>query len=254
MWTGDYVFVLQGLVMKDFKIRYRNMSLGVFWSLLNPLIMMGVLTFVFTMVFPNNSSQAFPVFVLCGLMPFNFFSQAWISGTNCLVENAGLVKRAPIPRLVLPVASVLSNCVHLLIQIAVLLAFTLGFGFGVNRYWFWLPLVWLFEIIFVTGLVMLCSAVDVYIRDVRYAVESSNVILFWLVPIFYDFKIVPRRFASLYEYNPVAALVLALRKILMEGAAPPPTLMWKLAGSSLLVFGAGWLVFTRLERRFYEHL
>jgi lipopolysaccharide transport system permease protein len=254
MWNGDYLFVIENLVMKDFKIRYRNMSLGVFWSLLNPLIMMGVLTFVFTIVFPNNTIRSFPVFVLCGLIPYNFFSVAWITGTNCLVDNAGLVKRVPIPRLVLPVASVLSNCVHLLIQIAVLLSFTLAFGFGMNRYWLWLPLIWLFEIVFVMGLVMLCSAIDVYVRDVRYAVESSNLVLFWLVPIFYDLRIVPQRLARIYEYNPVAALILALRTILMEGTSPRPTLMWKLAGSSLLVFCAGLTIFKGLERRFYEHL
>jgi len=253
MWRGDLPFLLQSLILKDFRIRYRNMSLGLMWSLLNPLIMMGVLTFVFTRVFPNPDKR-FPAFLLCGLVPYNFFTIAWISGTSSIVDNASLVKRIPIPREIVPIAAVLSNCVHLLIQIGLLLACVLIFGCRINIQWLWLPLVWVLQIVFVCGLGLLTASLNVYVRDTRYVVESINTVLFWAVPIFYGFEMVPREFVEFYQYNPVAAMVLCLRHILLDAQAPPTATILKLTAVSFGTLAFGAYIFRRGKDAFYEHI
>ena len=252
MWSGDYRFLISNLVMRDFKVRYRNMSLGVFWSLLNPLVMMGVLTFVFTQIFPNPSIKNFPLFALCGLIPFNFFAITWISATTSLVDNANLVKRVSVPRQAFPIAAVFSSCIHLCVQIALLLSLVITFGRGFNIYWLWLPAIWGLEVVFVCGLGLMFSAMNVYIRDMQYVVESCNMILFWLVPIFYF--TVPERYYEIYQYNPITALVVALRDILLDGKAPPATLLYKLTFVSFAALTLGSAVFGRMKRGFYDHL
>jgi ABC-type polysaccharide/polyol phosphate export permease len=242
MWNGDYKFVISSLVAKDFKVRYRNMSLGVLWSVLNPLTMMGVLTFIFTKIFANPGDKDYPLAVLCGLVPFNFFSVAVLSGTTAVLENAYLIKRVPVPRQIFPIASVLSNCLHLVIQIGLLLVAIVAFGRSVNVHWLWLSVSWGLVICFVLGLAYMFSALNVYVRDIRYVVESANTVLFWLVPIFYSFYRIPDQFKVVYQFNPVAALVLMMRTILLRGEAPATSTLMNLVIVSCFMMGTGLFV------------
>ena len=262
MWHGDYLYLIQNLVMKDFRIRYRNMSLGVLWSLLNPLVMMGVMTFVWTKIFKDPRTD-FPLFVLCGMVPYNFFTIAWSGGTTSVVDSAGLIKRLPVPREVVPVATVLSCSIHLLVQLGLLLAIALGSHVGVNKYWIWLPVVWALEIVFLSGLSLLTAAANVFVRDTRYIVESTNLVMMWLVPVFYDFSLIKAPYTQIYDVNPLAALVIVMRRIVYEGVAPnwctgclehTTDTMWKLVLASFTVFFVGLLVFRRMKPMFYEHI
>jgi len=262
MWHGDYLYLIQNLVLKDFRIRYRNMSLGVLWSLLNPLVMMGVMTFVWTKIFKSEIPH-FPLFVLCGMVPYNFFTIAWSGGTTSIVDNTGLIKRLPVPREVVPVSTVLSCSIHLLVQVALLLAIAIGSHVSINRYWLWLPVVWGLEIVFVSGLSLLTASANVFVRDTRYIVESTNLVMMWLVPVFYDFAYIPQKYKEIYQLNPLATLVIVMRRIVYEGVAPnwcsgcaehTTYTMWKLVLASFTVFLVGLIIFRRMKPMFYEHI
>ena len=253
-WKGDYLFLLQNLVLKDFRIRYRNMSLGILWSLINPLVMMGVLTFIFGYIYGDQSPPFFPLFILCGQIPYLFFTAAWLSGTTSIIANAQLVKRVPVPREVMPISAVFSNCVHLAIQVALMLALTFYYHLAPSCFWLWMLPLWALYIAFVCGISLLSSAVSVYIRDTQYMVESFNVVLFWLVPIFYGWEKIPPKYAFVYKLNPVAALALAMRNILIDRQAPPPTLIQNMVIAAAVTLGVGLVVFRRLKRGFYEYI
>lgn len=252
-WRGDRLLLLETLVLKDFRIRYRNMSLGILWSLLNPLVMMGVLTFVFSVVLPG-AMRNFPVAVLCGLIPYNFFVTAVLTGSNSVVDNAPLVKFIPAPRWAMPVASVLSSSVHLLLQLALLLLLAVATGERVTAHWLWIPALLALQLALVAGLALALAAVNVFLRDTKYLLESFFLVLFWLVPIFYGFDVIPPAYRGVYEWNPVAALVLALRSVVLAGAAPPPVLLAKLTAASAASLLLGALLFARCEPRVAEHV
>ena len=252
-WVGDTRFLLFQIVLKDFRIRYRNMSLGVFWSVLNPMVMIVLLTFIFTQVFVSKIPN-YPLVILTGLIPFNFFTLAWSSATTSLIDNASLFKRIPIRSEMIPVAVVLANVMHLAVQLSLLVIIGLFYGVYPNWYWLWLPVLWGMELVCIMGLGLATAALHVVVRDIRYVVESINTVMFWLVPIFYTFAMVPDRFKELYQFNPVSALVLASRLVILEHRHPPETLVWKLALVSLVSFVCGMALFRRLQPRFYSYL
>ena len=254
MFDSKLIFLIQNLVLKDFRIRYRNMSLGVIWSVANPLLMMGILTFVFTHIFQNPNIHHFALFALCALVPFNFYSLAANAGSTSLLDNQTLIKRIQCPRAVFPIASVLSSSLHFLIQIALLIFLLLIFGHKINRYWLLLPAIWGMEIVFLCGLSLITAALDVYYRDIRYLMEASGLVMFWLVPVFYSLEMIPHRYREFYMLNPIAAVAVAGRQVLIDASPPSMNIFLQLSVVSIVFLAMGLVVFRWLERDFADYL
>jgi ABC-type polysaccharide/polyol phosphate export permease len=249
---GNLTFVVSSLVMRDFRVRYRNMSVGVLWSLANPLIMMLVLTFVFIRVFPNNSIKSYPIFFLTGLVPFNFFTLAWSAGTVSLHANATLVKRVRVQKEFIPISAVLAQSLHFVIQMGLLLTFVLVVGLPITRLWLWILPIMLVELVSVSGMALLCSAFDVYLRDTRYVVDSTVTVLFWLTPIVYQLNLIPDHYRLIYELNPIASAVICLRNVLLD--IKPPAAFGTSLVVAIVILGIGLGLFASLKGQFGDHL
>jgi ABC-type polysaccharide/polyol phosphate export permease len=216
--------------------------------------MLGVYWFVFTRIFKNSNIPHFALYIVTGIIIFNFLNIGWLSGTSSLVDNTGLIKRVPVPREIVPIASVLSNCLHLAIQLALLLFGVVLSGLGVNIYWFWLPVIWAVVIAFIFGLSVITAGLNVYLRDTRYIVESICVIAFWFTPIIYTVSLVPVQYRSLYLLNPISASIVATRNVLLDGQAPATDMMLKFILVSLGTLGLGLVLFRQMKARFYDYL
>ena len=256
LWA--YRFALHNLVLKDFRIRYRNMSLGILWSILNPLVMLGVLVFIFSYVYPNRTVDHFPIFILIGLIGYNFFSMCVSSTTSCIIDNAPLVKKTIFPRIILPLSVVLSQVIHFVIQLGLLALFILIFRVPVTWSYLWLPVIFVVELTFVAGLCLVCATLTVYYRDVLYLVQSAMTILFWFTPIFYSLTTVhqnlPPSLYGAYILNPLAACIDGARKAILSDCAPDTVAFSVAASVAVFFLGLGVWLFERMQKNFADRL
>jgi lipopolysaccharide transport system permease protein len=262
----QYRELIYNLVVRDLKVRYKNSVLGVFWSLMNPLLMMVVFTVVFTVMAPvrSASAQNYPVFILCGLLPWNFFTASVMGSTMSIVINAPLIKKVYFPREVLPISMVLANLVNFLIALIVLFGMILLFQVPLTVWLLYLPLIILIQMIFTLGIGFFLAAINVFYRDTQQIMDVVLLAWFFVTPIFYPIDILPRSYQLfgitldvwrlVYILNPMASLVANYRVVLYYGAPPAMDFLIRTAITAGIVFVIGWVVFNRYSWRFAEEL
>jgi lipopolysaccharide transport system permease protein len=254
MWA--HRFALRNLVLKDFRVRYRNMSLGVIWSVVNPLTMLVVLVVIFTYVYPQEGQLYFPVSVLLGLVSYNFLSLCVPAATGAVLENAALVKKTVFPRQLLPISVVLSQTLQVLVQLGLVVVCLVLFRVPVTPKFLLAPFIFGVLLLFVIGAGLICSALSVVFRDVRYIVDSALALLFWLSPVFYPLTIVHQKFPKLvfgvYILNPLAGCIEALRRVLLQDLYPDAISFAVAIIVSIATLITGFALFARLQKRFAD--
>jgi lipopolysaccharide transport system permease protein len=241
------------LFRRDLEVRYRGSVLGLFWTLINPLVMMAAYTLVFSVLLEAESIEYFPLFVLAGLLPWAFFGASVQTATTTLVGHSYLLKQVRFPRQLLPFSVVGTNLVTLVTMLIVILPFTLVL-IPETRTTFWISLPMFIPLIaFTAGLALVVSCANVVFRDVEHLVSALLLLWFFLTPIFYTFETLPGLEGNewigdvLYYANPFVPLLEAIRDPLFFGDWPRATdVIYALAAASAsLLVGA--LVFTRID-------
>jgi len=263
--TSDRLFRFRGLlatlVSRELKARYRGSVLGFFWSLVTPLLLLGVYTFVFSVVFKPRfpGSDPYVLFLMTGLFPWTWVATSLMEGTTSLTANAGLIRKAVFPAEVLPMVSVLSNLVHFLFAIPILVGgLILGraLGYPVGG---WtavlLPIVVALQLPALGGLTLGLSALNVHFKDVKDIVGNLLALLFYLTPIIYplDFLVgyAPLRWAIEW-LNPFTSYARAYQAVLFHGSVPAAQIWIQMAGWGALLWLTGCWLFGRLSDSLVE--
>lgn len=249
-----YRSLVTNLVSKDLKVRYKNSVLGFLWSLLNPLLMMMVFTFVFTQLL-GETIPNFPVFVLTGLLAWNWTSMTVSLGTKSITDNAPLINKVYFPRMLLPISVMASNMINYILALPVLFVFMLIYGMKFSPWLVYLPVIIFVQAIFLTGIVLILSALHVYFRDTIVLVEVGLMAWFFMTPIFYRVEdVVPDLVSWMYWLNPMASIVAELHTVIYYAGVPDPLFMARTLMTALALLAVGYALFSRVNKHIGEHL
>ncbi len=241
-------FLLQQLVKRDFKIKYRGSFLGILWSILNPLFNMIILSIVFSNVF--RAVDNYKLYLLSGLLVFNYFSEASSSATHAISGNFGLITKVYFPKFILPLSKVFSSAINLLITLLVFLI--LGLFMGI-KIWWGLPMITVMIIclvLFAAGVSLILSTLQVFFRDTAHLYSVIITIWMYSTPILYPIDIIPDAFIPIFKLNPLFIFIDFLRKIALEGVMPglESYIMCMIFGIGTFVIGA--YIFVKNQDKF----
>ena len=249
-----YRSLVRNLVTKDLKVRYKNSVLGFLWSLLNPLLMMLVYTLVFTKIFPTDVKN-FQVFVLIGLLPWNWCSRSLSSSATSLLDNSTIIKKVYFPRVLLPVSTVASEAINFLLAVPVLFLLMAYFGLPFTMWIAYLPVLLFIQAMLLVGLGLFLAGLNVLFRDTGVILEVLILAWFFLTPVFYDIKqAYPETAGWVFRLNPMASIIEQYRTILYYGSAPDFIFDIRAGATCFVILVLGYFFFTSLNRRLGEHL
>jgi ABC-type polysaccharide/polyol phosphate export permease len=246
-----YRALIQSLVARDLKARYRGSVLGFFWSFVNPLLLLSVYSFVFTVVMPSrvDGLEPYALFMFCGLLPWTWFTSSVLESATVLVSGGNLIRKVLFPAEVLPIVTVLSGLMHFCLGMLIVASAIVYFQVEVSfPELLWLPVIVLVQLIFTLGLALLVSVITVHFRDMRDLLGNLMTLWFFATPILYPLSKVPERVQPVMRLNPFTHLAQAYQDVLfIPGPFSEARNLMLLGAFSLALLLIGFAVFDRLR-------
>jgi lipopolysaccharide transport system permease protein len=253
-----YRGLLQSLVARELKARYRGSILGFFWSFINPLMLLLVYTFVFKYVMPSavKGADPYPLFFFCGILPWTWFASSLMESSGVLISGGNLIKKVLFPAEILPIVTVTANMIHFFLALPILIVFLIVYRAPLTvPELLCFPLVVLVQYVFTLGCALILSALTVHFRDIKDILANIITLWFFATPIIYPYLFAPDIAKRFLNWNPMAHVIISYQEILFF-AGPFGHWKWLLALGlvSIAWFLAGYWIFDRLRDSFAEEV
>lgn len=248
-----YKFLIQQLVSRDFKTKYKRSVLGYLWSFLNPLLTMIVQYIVFSTVFRSDIKN-FPVYLLSGIVLFNFFSESVGQGLSAIVGNTALITKVYVPKYIYPITKVLSSSINLIISMIPLLILMIFTGTKITPAILLMPYVLVCLLIFCIGMSLLLSAAMVFFRDTQYLWGIVSLAWMYATPLFYPESIIPAEYKFIHKLNPLYYIIKFARCLLIDGVSPEISLYGWCALCACISLVIGLIIFKKTQDKFVLYL
>lgn len=248
-----YGFLIKQLVSRDFKTKYKRSALGMAWSFMNPLLTMSVQYVVFSTIFKNNVAN-YPVYLLTGIVMYNFFNEAVTLGMTSITGNAALIKKVYMPKYIYPFSRIISSLINLAFALMPLLLVMLITGTPFRPSMFLLIFDILCLLCFVTGMTLLLSTSMTFFQDTQFLWSVVSMLWQYLTPIFYPETIIPESLRPIYRLNPMYQYITFARTCITEGVSPAPGAYLYCIATAGIVLALGLWVFKKQQNKFVLYL
>ena len=250
--------LIKNLVLRDLKHRYVGSMGGFLWSVIHPVVLLFSYTFVFTVIFKNRpgpeyGTNSFGVFLFCGFLPWLLFQDTVVRNCSVITDNAPLITKTVIPAEILPISITISNLIHHLIGMAILLtALTVFYNVHLSTLWILLYMPML--LMLAQGIGWIVAGLHVFLRDTIQAIQIFMFLWFWFTPVLYPIESVPEEFRYLFQLNPVGVIVTGYRSSLLDLSQPGLIQTGIVLMVCIAVFVLGGLLFRQTKPAFPDVL